>query len=55
MAIPKRYTRPSNSGTHAGEDVALHAIGAGANRVSGVLEQEGIHSLIIDAYGWNDD
>ena len=52
LATPKKYWKPSSSGTHAGEDVAIYAIGPGAGRVSGVMEQERIFDIIVSALGW---
>jgi len=37
--------------THAGEDVPLYARGPGAGRVKGVMEQDEIHGVILDALG----
>lgn len=39
--------------THGGEDVALYAIGAGADRVSGVIEQNRIFNIMTQALGWD--
>lgn len=41
--------------THGGEDVALYGIGVGAERVHGVIEQNRIFDIMMDAYGWNAD
>lgn len=41
----------SLSETHGGEDVALYAIGNGAARVHGVIEQNYIHDIIATAFG----
>ena len=38
--------------THGGEDVALYAIGPGAERARGVLEQNAIFGIMMDALGW---
>jgi alkaline phosphatase len=38
--------------THAGEDVVLYAIGPGAESVKGVIEQNLIYDIMIDAFGW---
>ena len=38
--------------THGGEDVALYATGAGAERVRGVIEQNRIFDIMMAAYGW---
>lgn len=43
---------PSGSETHAGEDVALYARGPGADRVKGVIEQNVIYRIIVQALGW---
>jgi alkaline phosphatase len=45
----------SNSETHGGEDVPLYAIGNGADRVRGVIEQELIFDIMMDALGWQSD
>jgi len=39
------------SETHAGEDVPLYAQGPGANQVRGVMEQDEIGRLIVEALG----
>lgn len=54
LATPKKYTKPSNSETHGGEDVALYAIGPGADRAAGVIEQNKIFDILIAAFGWQD-
>lgn len=38
--------------THGGEDVALYATGVGAERARGVIEQDVIFDIMIDALGW---
>lgn len=38
--------------THGGEDVALYATGVGAHRVSGVMEQNRIFDIMMQAFGW---
>ena len=38
--------------THGGEDVALYAIGAGADAAHGVIEQNRIYDIMVSAYGW---
>lgn len=38
--------------THAGEDVALYAIGPGSDSVRGVIEQNLILDIMTKAYGW---
>ncbi len=40
---------PLSGETHGGEDVALYAIGAGAERVRGVIEQSRVHDIIREA------
>jgi len=42
----------SDSETHGGEDVPLYAIGNGAQRVAGVMEQNRIFDIINAALGW---
>ena len=42
---------PTGSETHAGEDVALFATGPGSEKVRGVMEQNLIHNVMIDAMG----
>ena len=42
------------SETHAGEDVALYAVGPGAEAVRGVLEQNRIYDIMINALGWTE-
>ncbi len=42
----------SRDETHAGEDVALYAIGAGSEAVSGVIEQNLIFDIMMGAFGW---
>jgi alkaline phosphatase len=43
----------SNDETHSGEDVALYAIGPGSSAVGGVIEQDRIFDIIMNAYGWS--
>lgn len=38
--------------THGGEDVALYAIGAGSENVSGVIEQDVVFDIMMKAWGW---
>jgi len=38
--------------THGGEDVALYGTGAGANNVRGVIEQNTMYDIMLQAYGW---
>lgn len=40
--------------THGGEDVALYAIGPGSNAVRGVMEQNLIFDVMMDALRWKD-
>lgn len=42
---------PMGSESHAGEDISLHAIGAGAELVQGTLEQSAVFHLMIGASG----
>ena len=46
---------PDYGETHGGEDVALYATGVGADRVSGVIEQNRIFDIMMSAYGWGRD
>jgi alkaline phosphatase len=39
--------------THGGEDVALYGIGPGSDGVRGVIEQNLIYDIMIEALGWN--
>lgn len=43
---------PTNSETHAGEDVALYATGPGSERAKGVVEQNLVYDIIRKAFGW---
>lgn len=43
---------PFNTGGHTGEDVALYAIGPGAERFQGVLDNTEIPTLLVDLLGW---
>jgi alkaline phosphatase len=43
-----------NSETHGGEDVPLYATGAGARAVHGVIEQNRIFDIMMQAYGWRE-
>jgi alkaline phosphatase len=38
--------------SHGGEDVALYAIGAGSDAVSGVIEQNLVFDIMMKAFGW---
>ncbi len=42
---------PLEAATHAGEDVTIHAIGPGSEKVRGVLEQNAIFNIIDRALG----
>ncbi|MDE0003627.1 MAG: alkaline phosphatase [Rhodospirillaceae bacterium] len=42
------------SETHGGEDVALYGIGVGSDRVGGVIEQNLVFDIMIQAFGWED-
>lgn len=42
---------PLYAETHSGEDVPLYAIGPGAGRVRGVIEQNLIHTIMLKALG----
>jgi alkaline phosphatase len=44
----------SNSESHGGEDVALYAIGPGSEAVGGVIEQNRIFGIMMDAFGLAD-
>ena len=44
--------KPAPSETHGGEDVALFATGPGAEEAHGVIEQNLIHDIIMDAFGF---
>ncbi|TQV89048.1 alkaline phosphatase [Aliikangiella coralliicola] len=44
-------TVPKGSETHAGEDITIHAIGPGAHRVQGVVEQSVVFHVINRALG----
>ena len=44
-----------NSETHGGEDVALYGIGVGSDRVGGVIEQNLVFDIMIQAFGWDDE
>ncbi|TRD11193.1 alkaline phosphatase [Erythrobacter insulae] len=43
---------PTDSETHAGEDVALYATGPGSDKARGVIEQNVIYDIIRKAFGW---
>ena len=43
------------SETHGGEDVALYGIGVGSDRVGGVIEQNLVFDIMIQAFGWDDE
>ena len=42
----------TGSETHGGQDVGVYASGPGADLVSGVMEQNVIFQIMMDAYGW---
>jgi alkaline phosphatase len=41
--------------THGGEDVALFGIGPSSNLVAGVIEQDRIFEIMINAFGWSEE
>jgi alkaline phosphatase len=43
---------PDTDESHGGEDVALYAIGAGSDAVSGVIEQNLVFDIVMNAFGW---
>ncbi|ABC64485.1 alkaline phosphatase [Erythrobacter litoralis] len=43
---------PTGSETHAGEDVPLYAQGPGAERARGVIEQNVVYDIMVEALGW---
>ena len=45
---------PTRSETHAGEDVALYGQGPGADHVRGVIEQNVVYDIIVNAFGWKE-
>ena len=48
----ERDGSPDYDETHAAEDVVLYAIGPGSESVKGVIEQNLIYDIMIDAFGW---
>ncbi len=55
--VPVKFTYPTSVSydeTHGGEDVALYGIGAGAEHVGGIIEQNRIFDIMMEAYGWAD-
>ncbi|MEX1146942.1 MAG: alkaline phosphatase [Sphingomonadales bacterium] len=53
--VPTGYRHPDRieySETHAGEDVALFAVGPWSHLASGVMEQHVIFHMISHAFGW---
>ena len=40
--------------THGGEDVALYGTGPGSERVRGVIEQNRIFDIMVEAFGWSE-
>ena len=57
--VPVEHTRIDGSldysETHGGEDVALYGIGVGSDRVGGVIEQNLVFDIMIQAFGWDDE
>ena len=51
-AIPTGSSMERLMETHSGEDVALYAKGPGAHRVRGVMEQNKIYDVIVNAFGF---
>ena len=45
---------PDYEESHGGEDVPLYAIGAGSASVSGVIEQNRVFDIMMNAFGWLD-
>jgi alkaline phosphatase len=43
---------PDYEAAHGGEDVALYATGAGSDAVSGVIEQNLVFDIMMQAFGW---
>ena len=56
--VPVEHTRIDGSldysETHGGEDVALYGVGVGSDRVGGVIEQNLVFDIMIQAFGWED-
>lgn len=52
-AIPTGSSMERLMETHSGEDVALYAKGPGAHRVRGVMEQNKIFDVIVNAFGFD--
>lgn len=48
---PQQALVPLVEETHGGEDVPLYAIGAGSRQVQGVMEQNRVHDIIMQALG----
>jgi alkaline phosphatase len=44
---------PFDYETHSGEDVAVYAIGPGADLFHGVIEQHYVYHAMVEALGWN--
>jgi alkaline phosphatase len=53
--VPIQYTaidgEVGHDETHGGEDVAVYAIGPGSDAVRGVIEQERLFDIMLNAYG----
>jgi alkaline phosphatase len=45
---------PTAFETHGGEDVAVYAGGPGAHLVDGVMEQNTLYHVLVEALGWNE-
>ncbi len=43
---------PGDMETHGGEDVAVYALGPGADAIRGVIEQNAIYHVMRAAFGW---
>lgn len=48
---PQQALTPLSSETHGGEDVALYATGAGSDEAHGVIEQNRIYNIMLQALG----
>ena len=46
---------PALTASEGGEDVALYGTGPGAERVRGVIEQNAIYDIMMQALGWSGD
>jgi alkaline phosphatase len=47
--LPNKGPRASNSGVHTGDDVVLTAIGPGAEKVHGLMENTEVFRVIAEA------